>query len=99
MDLLYYSETDGIQVALGTSSTAATFTFEPFSNFLISSIDDPDCQDLEPTDSIAIPNSNAFIDFDGDCLPDLFLTMANDIDTYYSVFVQRLLTETAEDGT
>ena len=68
---------------------------KPFSDFLLTSVDDPDCEDLEPayTDTISITNSNAFIDLDGDCMPDLFLTMNNNTDTsYYRVFVQRLVT-------
>jgi hypothetical protein len=66
---------------------------------LISSIDDPDCGDLDPNASIAIPNSNAFIDFDGDCLADLFLTLANGSSTYYAVFIQRLVETPQSDGT
>jgi hypothetical protein len=91
MDILYYSETYGIELALGTSNIASTFTFAPLSDFLLTSIDDPDCMDLNPTDTISIPNSNAFIDLDGDCLPDLFLTMNDSTNSYYRVFVQKLI--------
>jgi hypothetical protein len=58
-----------------------------FTEFLIKSKDDPDCEDLDPNDTISSPNSNAFIDLDGDCMPDLFLTMNNDAISYYRVFV------------
>jgi hypothetical protein len=91
MDIVYYSETYGIEVALGTSSTEATFTFAPLSDFIMTSLDDPDCMDLNPADTISIPNSNAFIDLDGDCLPDLFLTMSDQNNSFYRVFVQRLV--------
>ena len=78
-------------IALGTSTTEAAYNIVSLSNFLITSTEDPNCMDLNPTDTIAAPNSNAFIDLDGDCLPDLFLTMCDSTDTYFSyrVFVQR----------
>lgn len=47
--------------------------------------------DLDTADAISIPNSNAFIDLDGDCMADLFLTMTNGGTSYYRVFVQRLI--------
>lgn len=90
MDILYQSD-QGIQVALGSSKTEATFTFAPLANFLIPSSVDPNCADLNPTDTISVPNSNAFIDFDGDCQPDLFLTMNDGSNNYYRVFVQRII--------
>ena len=60
---------------------------KPLSEFLLTSVDDPDCEDLDLNDTISSPNSNAFIDLDGDCMPDLFLTMNNDAISYYRVFV------------
>ena len=87
MDVLYQSPTDGMQVALGKSATDAAFSFTPFANFVISSIDDPNCAEQNINDVLSIPNSNAFIDLDGDCLPDLFLTMTNDGTSYYRTYV------------
>lgn len=60
---------------------------KPFSDFVLTSVDDPDCDDLNLADTISIPNSNAFIDLDGDCMPDIFLTMTNGENSYYRVFV------------
>ena len=60
---------------------------KPLSEFLLTSVDDPDCEDLDLNDTISSPNSNAFIDLDGDCMPDLFLTMNNTDTSYYRVFV------------
>jgi len=89
-DLIYQSESDGIQVAIGTSSSTSNYVFKPFSDFLLT---DADCMSLNSSYTISIPNSNAFIDLDGDCMPDLFLTMTDSTNTsYYSVFVQRLVT-------
>lgn len=42
-----------------------------------------------------MPNSNAFIDFDGDCMPDLFLTRQNTsgvIKSYYEIYIQMIIT-------
>lgn len=88
---MLYQSTDGIEVALGTSSTESTFVTRPFSDFVLTSVDDPDCMDLDVADTISIPNSNAFIDLDGDCMPDLFLTMTNQGTSYYRVLIQRLI--------
>lgn len=45
-----------------------------FSEFLISSEENKNCVDPNPDDMIASPHSNSFIDLDGDCIPDIFLT-------------------------
>ena len=76
MDILYQDEA-GIKVALGQSQTSSDFTITDLSDFLLTSFDDPDCGDLDPADKLSTPNSNAFIDLDGDCLPDLFMTLTN----------------------
>lgn len=92
--MIYYSEQEGILVGLGTSSTQANFQTVPFTDFILTSIDDPDCMDLSPVDTLQTlskSNSNAFIDLDGDCLPDLFLIMSDGTNDFYRVFVQRLI--------
>lgn len=61
-------------VALGTSDLEK-FTHKSFiDNFVISNKENADCRDPSKTDMISIPNSNAFIDFNGDCIADLFIT-------------------------
>lgn len=39
-------------------------------------------------DKIAIPHSNSYLDLDGDCMPDLFLTKENANGTvYFEIYV------------
>jgi hypothetical protein len=45
-----------------------------YSNFVVSPTEDSNCQAPNQQDLLSIPNSNAFVDFDGDCMPDIFLT-------------------------
>lgn len=53
-----------------------------------------------------MPNSNAFIDFDGDCTADIFLTRQNgtpadqadskkSVKSYYEIYIQRFVTNKA----
>jgi hypothetical protein len=44
-----------------------------FKDFIISSDDNPDCVDPNYNDTISSPNSNSFLDLNGDCMPDIFL--------------------------
>lgn len=60
MDLLYQT-TAGTMVALGTSVPTVFNTKDFYSGFM-----DPQCA-IPANDPISSPNSNAFIDFDGDC--------------------------------
>ena len=86
MDILFQDPIDGIKVALGNSSNDASFNTVFFTEFIITSNDDPNCIDQNVEDVVSIPNSNAFIDLDGDCLPDLFLTMTNGKNSYYRTY-------------
>ena len=45
-----------------------------FDTFVLDSSDNSDCLDPNTSDIISIPNSNAFIDLNGDCVPELILT-------------------------
>jgi hypothetical protein len=62
-----------ITVALGNSYNSEMFNITNFSDFLMSPIEDQNCKEPSIDDLLATPNSNAFIDLDGDCIPDIFL--------------------------
>ena len=49
--------------------------YEPklFSDFVLSNDENPDCIDPYFNDTISSPNSNSFLDLNGDCMPDIFL--------------------------
>ena len=98
MDLLYQSASDGLKVALG--SRTATETYTPtsfFSTFALSNEDNADCETPNTEDIISLPNSNAFVDLNGDCVPDLLLTRqtagslkdsSQTVNTYYQIYQQ-----------
>ena len=100
MDLLYQTETNGVKVALGNRNSALQYSEQDFfAKYTLSASDNSDCKTPNTSDLISLPNSNAFIDLNGDCLPDLVLTrqagtpeeMAKDgssVKTYYEVYQQ-----------
>ena len=62
-----------IMVAQGTDSIGEKFQSWPFEDWLIPNSEDSTCIDHDPTDLFSEPHSNAFVDLDGDCMPDIFL--------------------------
>ena len=53
----------------------------------MTSEEDANCKSPDNSDTISIPNSNAFIDFNGDCMADIFLTrQKSDGSTYYEIY-------------
>jgi len=79
MDVLFQSKDHGeIMVALGQEdSDGFSSPWNFFGQFVVSTQEDPLCGEPDRKDFISTPNSNAFVDIDGDCLPDLFLTRQN----------------------
>ena len=51
-----------------------TFDFVDIDDYLIKNEDDKDCKDPVAGDLISSPHSNAFLDFNGDCKPDIYLS-------------------------
>lgn len=82
-------------VAFATREDGTDFRFEPFSSSLIKNSEDPRCHDPTPGDYLSKPASNAFLDLDGDCMPDIFLqktrfTGEESYYTYFEVYTQKL---------
>lgn len=96
MDLLYQSADKGLQVALGSRTATETYTPKDFfSNFVLTNTDNTDCKSPNTEDIISLPNSNAFVDLNGDCVPDLLLTRqtagsltdtSSTVSTYYEIY-------------
>jgi hypothetical protein len=75
MDLLFQTSSGEIQVALGSRTSFDSFTTQDFfSTYVLSESQNSNCKSPNTSDIISIPNSNAFVDLNGDCLPDLLLT-------------------------
>jgi hypothetical protein len=61
-----------------------------FSDYLAS---DPACLTPQTQASLSIPHSAAFLDLDGDCMPDLFFTKERlDGTLFYEIYIQRMTT-------
>ena len=59
-----------------------------FSQYLAT---DPACLQPDTKASLSIPHSAAFLDLDGDCMPDLFLTKERvDGTLFYEIYIQRM---------
>ena len=75
MDLLYQDATDGVKVALGSRTSMQSYTTSSFfSEFVLTADQNADCKTPNTEDLISLPNSNSFVDLNGDCIPDLILT-------------------------
>lgn len=84
-------------VAIGRDEKGEKFELQPFSNFLIKNSEDQRCIDPKPEDVFSLPHSNAFVDLDGDCMPDIFLQRTNinsqnNKRNYYEIYTQKLVT-------
>lgn len=64
------------------------------SKFVISNADDSNCK-TPSKDPLSIPHSSSFLDLDGDCMPDLFLTKENGVTPglYYELYIQKIVDE------
>lgn len=68
-----------------------------YTKFVLSSIQDANCRDPNTVDILSTPHSSAFIDLDGDCLADIFLTKQHqnsetgEITYYYEIYNQKLV--------
>lgn len=63
-------------------------TSKLFSEYLAT---DASCLKPETRASLSIPHSAAFLDLDGDCMPDLFLTKERPNGTlFYEIYIQRM---------
>jgi len=70
-----------------------------FDTFVVKNADNSDCKTPNTSDIISIPNSNAFIDLNGDCVPELMITRQDGsnadrqngstaVKTYYEIYSQ-----------
>lgn len=68
-----------------------TFDFKDFDDFLIKNEDDDECENPTEGDFISSPHSNAFLDFNGDCMPDIYLSKISNKtkEHYYEIYMQK----------
>lgn len=93
-DFLFQDSKDKkIKVALGKSKDSSSFKFIEFKEMILSSNEDSNCMDFSGDDQISSPHSNTFVDLNGDCLQDIFLTRIEQSSgqLYYEVYIQKLV--------
>jgi hypothetical protein len=58
----------------------------PFTSYLSK---EASCLEPESNAGMSIPHSASFLDLDGDCMPDLFLTKQRSIDStlFYEIYI------------
>jgi len=69
-----YNAQNGSNIMIGYFDSSNNFVEKNFvSEYVITNTQDSNCQ--TPTSGLlSIPHSATFIDLDGDCMPDIFLT-------------------------
>ncbi len=72
--MIYNSVDGGIKIAVFNSDNSKFESQNFYSSFVLSSSQDPNCKDPNTVDILSIPHSAAYLDLDGDCMADIFLT-------------------------
>ena len=85
-----------MKVALGSRSTNSWTEKDFFSNFVVANSDNKNCKAPNTSDLLSMPNSNAFLDLNGDCVPDLVLTRQGTDNTYYEIYQQVFVGEKSQ---
>lgn len=91
VDLLYeLAGNGGIKVSLGSRADPTKWEQQDFfSTYVLSSSEAESCKNPNTKDSISLPDSNAFLDLNGDCIPDIVLTRQKSTgETYYEIYSQ-----------
>jgi hypothetical protein len=97
-DIMFTDPIDNqIKVLISKDGVGQNYDLKLFSNFVISNDENPDCVDPNYNDTISSPNSNSFLDLNGDCMPDIFLqrTRVNKKSSqttyshYYEIYMQK----------
>ena len=73
-DIMFTDPNDKqIKVLISKDGIGQNYEHKLFSDFVLSNDENPDCIDPYFNDTISSPNSNSFLDLNGDCMPDIFL--------------------------
>ena len=91
MDIMYQPSTTAhfkdLTVALGTEDPDVYNFSDFFGTFVMESSDF--CGEPNSSDQLSTPHSSTFIDFDGDCKPDLMLTRSDGSYPYLEIYIQK----------
>ena len=62
-----------LHILLSQDNIGQAYESRDFKDFILSSKEDKDCIDPSYDDLFSTPNSNSFLDLNGDCMPDIFM--------------------------
>lgn len=76
-------------VAISKSWNSSSYSILQFSDYVLTSKDNSMCLDPNFSDIISTPHSNSYLDLNGDCMPDIFLTKVNALtkEPYFQIYV------------
>ena len=87
-DILYSDPAGNIKVAVQQSNGHYDLTIEDFTTSVALSNAEVDyCMDPNSDSKLSIPHSSTFIDLDGDCMPDIFLTRASGNSYTFEIYI------------
>ena len=95
-DYLYMtSESIPVLTVALTQPDQVSITKHNFFDFVIDEEDSEECLSPNKVDLISTPHSNAFLDFNGDCAPDIILSRIkqvsyNEYFPYYEIYLQKI---------
>mmetsp|Transcript_17128 Transcript_17128/g.26485 ORF Transcript_17128/g.26485 Transcript_17128/m.26485 type:complete len:109 (+) Transcript_17128:1-327(+) len=97
-DFIYVSTSNEIKVAVGKSKNSTEFEIKDFTEFTFTSEDDPACKTVSTKDLISTPHSNSFLDLNGDCMPDIFMSKIrkvneNKYEQYHEIYLSKIINE------
>jgi len=73
-DFIYTTESKKVMVAVGKSQDSSRYEFIEFSQFVATPEEDEDCLLYKDRGYVSSPHSSSFLDLNGDCLPDIFMS-------------------------
>ena len=83
-----------IMIAFQVPSDPTALHMTSFNDALIA--DDDDCMTPFDSKQLTTPHSVAMLDFDGDCMSDLFLTSKHGGENYYEFYMRRERSRSAD---
>jgi len=58
-------------------------------NVALSSSEVEECMEPTANDQLSVPHSSSYIDLDGDCMPDIFLTRGTGNNVRFEIYIQK----------
>jgi len=86
IDIVFTNKASKLKVALMVDSKQHNIV-DFVSNFAVN--DDTNCKAPNEDWALTTPHSSSFVDVDGDCMPDIFMTRTDGTNNYAEIYIQR----------